>query len=282
VSYSQARGIPFPLTHNLYVTSGSALFSTTANVIPGFSSSTAGPTIAVTNSYHQGSHVFAPGVTVLYKTGVSNQIEETHLPIADGVGSGVGVPYRIINPGNTDTPAYTGTEQQFDSQSGPLTPADATVVAAVLKFDQTNYASGYWPVGPDLSTQASNAQYFTFKFSRPAISKFDVKYTGTISGMWVAVPGSVLDTTSSLHGWLDLGSSYVGSGIPGANGVGNGVDGCALGGIVPVNTPVVDGSFTATFGGVSSSDTVKNDIYVRIKLSPGQSVTALSIEVATN
>jgi len=282
VRYGQALGVPFPLPHNLYVISGSAQFGTTANVISGFGSSTGGPAISVTNSYHQGSHVFAPGVTVLYKTGTSNQIEETHLPIADGVGSGNGIPYRIVNPGNTDTPAYTGSEAAFDSHAGPLTPSDATVVASVLKFDQTNYASGFSPAGPDLSTQASNAQYFTFKFSRPAVSKFDIKYTGTVAGLWVAVPGTALDTTSSLNGWLDLGTSYVGSGIPGANGVGNGVDGCALGGIVPVNTPVVAGSYTATFGGVSSSDSVKNDIYIRIKLSPGQSVTALSVEVATN
>jgi hypothetical protein len=287
VSYGQALGVPFPLTHNLYVTSGSAQFTTTANVISGFGSSTAGPTITVNNSYHQGTHVFSPGATVLYKTGVSNQIEETILPIAaeGAVGSSPGIPFRIVNPGNTDTPAYTGQEAPFDSKSGPLTTSDATVVASVLKFDQTNYSVGYLPVGPDLSGQASNAQYFTFKFNRSSISKFDIKYTGTVSGIWVAMPGSRTDQTSSLNGWLDLGTSYAGSGIPGSLTVGNGVDGCALGGIIPVNTPVTAGSYTATFGGVSSTDPITHithDIYVRIKFSPGQSVTALSIEAATN
>jgi hypothetical protein len=282
VSYGQALGIPFPLPHNLYTVTGSGQFGATANVISGFGASSTGPTLTVTNSYHQGSRIFTPGATVLYKTGVSNQIEETNLPIAAGVGSGTGIPYRIVNPGNTDTPAYTGTEAPFNSKTGPLTPSDATVVASVLQFDQTNYASGFLPAGPDLSHQASNAQYFTFKFSRPAVSKFDIKYTGTVAGMWVAVPGTVLDFTSSLNGWLDMGTSYFGSGIPGKNGVGNTIDGCALGGIVPANTPVVAGSYTATLGGVSSSDSVKNDIYIRIKLSSGQSVTALSIEVATN
>jgi hypothetical protein len=283
VSYNQAMGIPFPLPHNLYVVSGSARFSTTANIISGFGSSSVGPTITATNSYHQGTQVFAPGVTILYKTGTSNQIEETSLPIGTGVGSGSGNPFRIANPGNTDTPAYTGTEAAFNSQTGPFTTSDATIVASVLKFDRTNYASGaYLPIGPDLRNQANNAQYFTFKFVRSSVSKFDVAYSGTVSGIWVALPGSVLDSTSSLNGWLDLGTSYQGSGIPGANGVGNGVNGCALGGIVPVNTAVTNGSYTATFGGVSSSSTATHEIYVRIKLSPGQTVTALSIQAATN
>jgi hypothetical protein len=283
VNYSQARGIAFPLPHNLYVTSGSAQFSTTSSIVSGFSSSSTGPTVTVTNSYHQGTQVFTPGATILYKTGTSNQIEETALPISNAVGAGSGAPFRIANPGNTDTPAYTGAEAAFNSQTGPFTTSDATVVAAVLKFDLTNYASGaFLPVGPNLSTQASNAQYFTFKFVRSSVSKFDIAYSGTVSGIWVALPGSVLDTTSSLNGWLDVGTSYQGSGIPGANGVGNGVNGCALGGKVPVNTPVTNGSYTVTFGGVSSSGTATNEIYVRIKLSPGQTVTALSIQAATN
>ena len=283
VSYNQALGIPFPLPFNLYVNSGSAQFVTSANVITGFGSGNTGATLTISNSYHQGTFSFVPNATVLYKTGTSNQIEETSLPIASAVGLGTGVPFRIANPGNTDTPVYTGSEARFNSQTGPFTTSDATVVASVLKFDQTNYASGaFLPVGPDLRNQASNAQYFTFKFSRPSVSKFDIAYTGTIAGLWVAVPGSVLDITSSLNGWLDMSTSYLGSGIPGANGVGNGVNGCALGGIVPVNSPVTNGSYTCTLGGVSSSNTATNEIYVRIKLSPGQSVTALSIQVATN
>jgi hypothetical protein len=132
------------------------------------------------------------------------------------------------------------------------------------------------PVGPNLSGQGAS-QYFTFKFVRSSVSKFDISYTGTIAGMWVSLPGSAIDTASTLNGWLTMSSAYAGSGVPGAGTGGNGSNGCALGGF-----SLTGGSYTATFGTVSSSSTATNEIYVRIKLTSGQSVSALSIQIATH
>lgn len=278
VTYS-AAGITTPLSRNLYVSSGSVAVVTTANIISGFGSSTIGPTVNVTNGYATGSQAFTPGVTVLYKTGTGNQLEETSLSINASVGTGSGNPYRMLNPGSTDTPAYSAGIASFNSQTSTLQTYDATVVGAVLKHDQTDYRS-YWPAGPNLSSGRSGAQYFTFKFIRSAVSKFDIKYTGTIAGLWVALPGSSIDSASTLNGWLDMGTAYAGSGVPGENG--NGSNGCSLGGVAVFNSAQTNKSVTATFGTVSSSSTATNEIYVRVKLTSGQSVTALSIEVATH
>jgi hypothetical protein len=116
------------------------------------------------------------------------------------------------------------------------------------------------------------------------VSKFDVKWTGTIAGLWVALPGSLTDSTSTLNGWLDMSTSYGGAGAPGANtgAGGNGSNGCALGGVAPLNSAQTNKSVTATFGTVSSTSATNNEIYIRIKLTSGQSVTALSLQPASN
>ena len=282
ITYTQA-GVATPLAPNLYVSSGSAYFETTSSVATGFGSATTGPTLTGQNSYTAGtSPAFSPGGTVLYKTNTTTNIEETSIPVSTGTGSGNA--YRIVNPGSTDTPAYTGSEAAFNSTTGPFYTYDATNVGSgtqgVVKFDQTNYSVGYTPIGPNLSGQGTN-QYFTFKFVRSSVSKFDIAFTGTIAGLWVSLPGSGIDTSSTLNGWLTLATAYAGSGQPGAGTGGNGSNGCALGGVVTLNSAGTQ-SVTATFGTVSSSSTATNEIYVRVKLTSGQSMTALSIVGATH
>jgi hypothetical protein len=114
------------------------------------------------------------------------------------------------------------------------------------------------------------------------LSKFDIKYTGNIAGLWVAVPGSTIDTASTANGWIDMSVAYAGSGVPGAGTGGNGTNGCALGGTITKNVQATAGSYTATFGTVSTSSTGTNEVYVRIKLTTGQSVSALSLETASH
>jgi hypothetical protein len=203
-----------------------------------------------------------------------------------GTGSGNGV--RIVNPGSGNTPAYTANAAVFDSQSSTLQSYDATVVGSssqgLLKHDQTNYSTGYLPVGPNLSSGRSGTQYFTFKFVRTDISKFDITYAGNVAGMWVALPGSTIDSTSGANGWIDMSVAYAGAGVPGSNigAGGNGSDGCSLGGVVVLNTNTASTSKTCTFGTVSSSSTSTNEIYIRLALTSGQSVTGLSLKAASN
>ena len=265
----------------------SASFSTTANITTGFGASSTGPSISVNNSYSTGTLTLttALGNTVLYKSGSAVAVDEGNI-VVTGVGTGSGNAVRIINPGSGNTPVYTGSEVNFNSQSSTLETYDATVVGTgsqgVLKHDQTNYASGYLPVGPNLSAGRTGAQYFTVKFVRTDVSKFDITYAGNVAGIWVALPGSAIDSSSGANGWIDMTVAYAGSGYPGINAPGNGSDGCSLGGVVVPNVSTASVSKTCTFGTVSSSDTATNEIYVRIALTSGQSVTGLSFKTASN
>jgi len=282
-TYAQAS-ITTPLERNLYVSSGSAAVTTTASIVSGFGSSSQGPTVSVSNSYNTGTANIDPAGTVLYKTGTSSSMEETNVQVGSTIGTGSTAVARIINPGSTDTPVHTANATLFNSQTSTLQTSDATIVAGILKHDQTNYSTGYLPAGPDLSSGRSGSQYFTFKIVRASVSKFDVRWTGTLAGLWVSVPGSTIDSTSNINGWLDASVAYAGSGIPGANigASGNGSNGCALGTPAPLNSAQTNRSITITFGTVSSSSTATNEIYVRIKLTAGQTITALSLQTASN
>lgn len=264
-----------------------ASFTTTANVTTGFGASSTGPQLSVNNSYSTGTLTLTTALanTVLWKSGTATAIDEGNI-VVTSVGTGSGNAYRIENPGTGNTPTYTGSEAAFNSQSSTLQTYDATVVGSstqgVLKHDQTNYSTGYLPAGPDLSSGRSGTQYFTFKFVRTDVSKFDITYAGNVAGMWVALPGSVIDSSSSANGWINMAVAFAGAGYPGVNSPGNGSDGCALGGVVSLNTTVASTSKTCTFGTVSSSSTATNEIYVRIALTSGQSVTGLSLKAASN
>ena len=265
----------------------SASFSTTSTITTGFGSSSTGPSISVNNSYSTGTLTLtsALGNVVLRKTGSATAVDEGNI-VVTSVGSGSGNAVRIVNPGSGNTPAYTGSEANFNSQSSTLETYDAVVVGSaaqgVLKHDQTNYATGYLPVGPDLSAGRSGTQYFTLKFVRADVSKFDITYAGNVAGMWVALPGSVIDASSGANGWINMTVAYAGAGYPGVNSPGNGSDGCSLGGVVVPNVNTASVSKTCTFGTVSSSSTGTNEIYVRLALTSGQSVTGLSLKAASN
>ena len=279
VTYAQA-GISTPLAQNLFVASGSATVATTATITTGFGASTVGPTVNVANSYATGSTAFttALGVTVLYKTGAVGSIsvlDESSIFFNSAVGgSTTPAAFRVENPdGGTaaDTPVFTAGSTVFNSTSSSLLVTDATVVgtgigADALRHDVTNYSTGYLPVGPNLSTGRSGAQYFTFRFVRSGVSKFNITYiTSTgIGGIWAAMPGTggTSGTTSSLNKWLSLAID---------NSLANG---CALGGNLNTGGTGTQ-SYNISFGTLSSTNATNNEIWVRIRLNSGQSITAL-------
>ena len=202
-------------------------------------------------------------------------MEESNIWVQGNVGSGAGYGARIINPGSTDNPAQTAGASLFNSNTSTLLSYDATIVGATLKHDQTNYSTGYLPVGPDLSSGRSTAQYYTFKFIRASVGKFNIKFTGTLAGLWVALPGSAIDTAAAAtNGWVDMSVAYPGSGVPST--------GCASGGTVTLNSAGTQ-SKTCTFGSANSSDSgASGEIYIRIKFTAGQTITALAILGASN
>jgi hypothetical protein len=169
--------------------------------------------------------------------------------------------------------------------SGAVTVAgtnEAISRFGTIKHFTTDLSSGYLPVGPDLNTGRSGAQYYTFAFRRTTMANFNLTMSGKVSGMFIAAPGTAIDNASGLNGWLDCSTTYGGSGVPGSdtgNG-GNGSNGCAFNS----GDRVVDGTtysgqeFTFTLGTENATNATGNNILVRIKLESGDSVTALAID----
>jgi len=129
------------------------------------------------------------------------------------------------------------------------------------------------------------------------MASFDIRLTSTtgIAGMWIAAPGTTIDTggfgnaspgfpgpTSTINGWLTSYEQYNGSGVPGNSATGGnptGTNGCAVTGadVVPLNSAIANVSYTMTLGEQNASNSTGNNILVRIALASGQTITALSI-----
>ena len=114
------------------------------------------------------------------------------------------------------------------------------------------------------------------------MANFDITLSGSISGLWVAAPGTDIDDTSTINGWIDSSITYGGAGTPGAdtgNG-GNGSNGCAFtsGDRIVDGTAYSGDAFTFTLGDQNATNSTGNNVLVRIKLEAGDSLTNLSID----
>ena len=214
---------------------------------------------------------------VLIKTGTTTRVDEMSFPVSVAVNGGPSGNGFRLDMTNGDNPADNKSALTASDwvSANAIDAWDATVVGGVLKHDVTNYTTGYLPVGPNLSTQNAD-QYITVAFRRTAVSKFDISVTGSYAGMWVKLPGLSDDKTTSSNGWYSMKTPYSGAGFPGDTNGGNGSLGCALGTVANGS-----GSFTCTFGTLSSTNSSNNLILVRIKLTAGQSISALSFIPAT-
>ena len=216
------------------------------------------------------------------------------ITVSDSLGNGsthTDDALRISGLGSSsDTPSFNSSTNYYtgNAWSGAVTVAGTTEAISrfgTIKHFTTNLSSGYLPAGPNLTTgrDGGQAQYYTFAFRRTPVSQFSLTMTGTVSGMWIAMPGTGIDSSSGLAGWLNCSVQYNGSGQPGSGGGGNGSDGCAKtgGDRVIDNTAYSNQSFDFTLGTESLANSVGNTCLVRIKLNSGDSVTALSIGVVS-
>jgi len=178
-------------------------------------------------------------------------------------------------------PTFVGSTNYYTDHAWSGAETIAGTDEAVVRWNQlkhfsTDLSSGYLPVGPDLATGRSGTQYFRGAFRRNAKSSITVTFTGKISGLWLALPGSTIDTTSGLSGWIDATSTYNGSGVPGTGPGGNGSDGCAVGTTVPTGSVVSGSTYTLTFGTESSTNSTGNQILFNIALASGDYITSWS------
>lgn len=228
-------------------------------------------------------------------TASQSGISEIAIPVSDSLGATYdddGLRISDFLAATTDTPSFNGatnfyTNSPYTESSDPGVSGtqEATVRLGVIQHDITDYSTGFLPVGPDRSAD-TGTQYFTFAFRRSTMANFDIAITSStgITGMWIAAPGTAIDSASSLNGWLETTVQYAGAGVPGANtgSGGNGSNGCALTGadVVPTGTSL-NSSYTMTLGTENGSNATGNVILVRIALASGESVSALSIGVAS-
>ena len=216
------------------------------------------------------------------------------ITVADSLGAGFDDDaVRISGFGSlsSDTPSlYDSSNANYytdSAWSGAVTVAgtnEAISRFGTIKHFTTDLSSGYLPAGPDLETgrDGGEAQYYTFAFRRTTMANFNLTMSGKVSGMFIAAPGTAIDSASGLNGWLDCSLTYGGSGVPGSdtgNG-GNGSNGCAFnsGDRVIDDTTYSNQEFTFTLGTENATNATGNNILVRIKLNSGDSITALSID----
>jgi hypothetical protein len=217
--------------------------------------------------------------------------------VATGVGSPAsgaganesGIRSHWFKANTSNTPVYTSATNFFTTQvyseasdPGVAGTKEATIRIGAIKHDVTNYSTGYLPAGPNRSGD-TGIQYFTFAFRRTALANFDINITSAtgIAGAWLAAPGTGIDTSSGLSGWLECGTVKAASGQPGTGTGGNGSDGCALSTADRiVGGTALSGGYTMSLGTENMSNATGNVVLIRFGLSAGQSITALSIGVA--
>jgi len=204
-------------------------------------------------------------VNIMGTTATTNAIDEDNILISSlGTGSGNA---RRVNAGATgDNPSPVFTSWVASNTAATY---EAIVRGAVLRHDQTNYSTGYLPVGPNYSSSRSGAQYFQVELIRSAVSAFRISVTGSYAGCWVCMPNNSAWTSSlsGTNGWANMFQAYRGAGIPTSA-----EPGCSSGGVMTGSS----GTFTCVFGTESSTNDSNNRILIRWRLNSGQSITAMS------
>jgi len=208
---------------------------------------------------------YSTNINIMGTTARTNAIDEDNILISTlGTGSGNATRVNAGSTGDNPTPVYTSW-----TANSSVAAYEAVVRGAVLRHDQTDYSSGYLPVGPDYSSGRNGTQYFQVELIRSNVSEFRITYSGAAAGCFVCMPDNSAWTTSlsGTNGWADMFQAYRGAGIPTSA-----EPGCSSGGLMDNN----GGTFTCVFGTESSSNDSNNRILIRWKLTSGQSITGMS------
>ena len=207
---------------------------------------------------------YSTPLNIMGTTARPNQIDEDSIT---NFGSNDGV---RVNAGSTgDNPTAVHTSWGGGS-AGSIATYEATVRGGVLRHDQTNYSTGYLPVGPNYSSGRNGAQYYQVLLEQQYISSFNIVVTGSYGGCWVCMPDNSAWNTSlsGKNGWADMFTAYRGAGVPTTA-----EPGCATGTVMSGSS----GTFTCTFGTESTSNASSPyRILIRWRLDAGDSITAMS------
>jgi len=200
----------------------------------------------------------------------TNNVDEDAIECTVGSLTG-GSATRVPAVSGADNPSQSGASYSWGGGSaGSIDTYEAAVRGGDLRHDQTDYSTGYLPVGPDYSSGRGGSQYFQFQFIQSSISEFQISYTGSLAGCWVCMPDNSTWTTSlsGTNGWANMFQAYKGSGVPTTA-----EPGCSSGGVMDTN----GGTFTCVFGTESSSNDSNNRVLIRFKLTSGNSISDISL-----
>ena len=221
-------------------------------------------------------------------------INEQNISVPASLGNGAytdgGVRIYDFKSQTTDTPTFNSAYNFYinnpyseSADPGVAGSSEASVRFGSLEHNVTDYSTGFLPVGPDRSGD-TGTQYFTFAFRRQVVANFGINIvSGGIAGCWIAAPGTAIDSSSSLNGWLDTSQAYAGSGVPGAfaSQGGNGSDGCATNNSARILTNNnLNGTYNMTLGEENMSNATGNVVLVRVALNAGQEISQLQIREA--
>ena len=207
---------------------------------------------------------YSTPLNIMGTTAQPTQIDESHIT---NFGNDDGV--RVKSGSAADNPSATCVSWTGGS-SGAIDVYEAAVRGGVLRHDQTNYSTGYLPVGPNYSSGRSGAQYYQVLLEREFTSSFNIVVTGSYGGCWVCMPNNSAWNTSlsGTNGWANMFTAYRGSGVPTTA-----EPGCATGSVMTGSS----GTFTCTFGTESTSNAGSPfRILIRWRLDAGDSITAMS------
>jgi len=267
-------GIVTPLPAN-YLSSSTINHTVTIPLRDTHLASSTFPQFILNNSYSVTSNTPSYNKTILIKGGTASttKVDEQNIIISGEVGIGSSNGLRVSSKSNLDTPSniWDTTTINFNTPF-TISTYEATVVGGLLKHDQTNYSLNYIPAGPNLSSGRTGSQYFTFKFNRQSLSNFPIKINSStgISGLWITSNiSNLLQNNTTTNGWITPTELYSGYGVP--------INGCALENKLILNTSLNNTVIYCTFGSENSSNSLTNDIFVRVKLSPSQTVSFISI-----
>ena len=208
---------------------------------------------------------YSTNINIMGTTARTNAIDEDNILISTlGTGSGNATRVNAGSTGDNPTPVFTSW-----TANSSVAAYEAVVRGAVLRHDQTDYSSGYLPVGPDYSSGRSGVQYFQIELIRSNVSEFNITYSGSAAGCFVCMPDNSAWTTSlsGTNGWADMFQAYRGAGIPTSA-----EPGCSSGGLMTSS----GGTTVCVFGTESSSNDSNNRILIRWKLTSGQSISSMS------
>ena len=225
------------------------------------------------------------------QAGISEISVNVSASLGNGAITSAGIRSTYFLSSTTNTPTYVSATNFYtsniyseSSDPGVAGTKEATLRLGTIKHDLTDYSSVFLPPGPNRSGD-TGGQYFTFAFRRYVVANFDINITSStgVVGVWIAAPGTTIDSTSGLNGWLDCSTAYAGAGVPGSNtgAGGNGSDGCAstTGDRIQANV-ALSGGYTMTLGTENMTNATNQVVLVRIALASGQAITALSVGVA--